>query len=160
MCHLFLFERNHIHFPQRFFNHSGFSQPSIIARIEGSSKSDEVVLLGAHGDSIVSLGATAAAPGGDDDASGVANLLETARVISTSGVKLERSVEFVVYAAEEVGLRGSIDIADDYLERGVKVFAAYQARSSLYFLVAICIWVLDFAFVSPPPKKSDKCALF
>lgn len=46
----------------KFFNHTGFKQPSVIATIKGSS--DAVVILGAHEDS-VSWGGDA--PGADDD---------------------------------------------------------------------------------------------
>ena len=45
--------------------------------------------------------------GAMDDASGVASVIETARLLQTSGVKTKRSVVFVAVAAEEKGLLGS-----------------------------------------------------
>jgi Zn-dependent M28 family amino/carboxypeptidase len=45
--------------------------------------------------------------GAMDDASGIASLIETARLLKTSGVKTKRSVVFVAVSAEEKGLLGS-----------------------------------------------------
>lgn len=45
------------------------------------------------------------------------------RVIVESGIIPRRSIEFQWYAAEEVGLRGSGAIAQDYDRRGVNVVA-------------------------------------
>lgn len=46
-------------------------------------------------------------PGAMDDASGVASVLETARVLSQSGSRPKRSVLFLIFTAEEKGLLGS-----------------------------------------------------
>jgi putative aminopeptidase FrvX len=51
------------------------------------------------------------APGADDDASGIAPLLEVLRIALASGWKPKRTVKFMGYAREEVGLRGSNAIA-------------------------------------------------
>ncbi|HEX7777965.1 MAG TPA: M20/M25/M40 family metallo-hydrolase, partial [Vicinamibacterales bacterium] len=45
--------------------------------------------------------------GAMDDASGVASMIEIARLLKTSGVKTKRSVMFVAVTAEEKGLLGS-----------------------------------------------------
>ena len=45
--------------------------------------------------------------GAMDDASGVASVIETARLLKASGVKTKRSVVFLAVAAEEKGLLGS-----------------------------------------------------
>src|SRR5204863_2474512 len=89
---------------------------------------DEVVVLGGHLDSINARGGnrTARAPGADDDASGIATLTETLRVLLASNYRPERTIEFMAYAAEEVGLRGSQDIARAYQRDGVRVVGALQ----------------------------------
>jgi len=104
------------------FDHS-WAQPSVIARIIGTQRPEEVVVLGGHIDS-TSNGATA--PGADDDASGSSTVLEVFRVIADSNWRPERTIEFHAYAAEEVGLRGSQDIAQYYASTGVDVVAMLQ----------------------------------
>ncbi|MBI4925033.1 MAG: M28 family peptidase, partial [Bdellovibrio sp.] len=75
-----------------------FKQPSVVAKILGKGpQSDEFVILGAHEDSINLWGnlidvEDKRAPGADDDASGVATLLETFRVIVESGFQPHRTL--------------------------------------------------------------------
>lgn len=108
--------------------HSGWSQPSVIATIRGSRNSGEVVVLGGHLDSIAGWygGANARAPGADDNASGIAVLTEALRVLAASGYKPDRTIQFIGYAAEEVGLRGSKEIAEEYKNGGVGVVGVAQ----------------------------------
>ena len=47
------------------------------------------------------------APGGDDDGSGTVGLLSVARAIGQRKIEFERNVQFVAFAGEEQGLRGS-----------------------------------------------------
>lgn len=104
--------------------HAGWAQPSVMMTIQGQDLASEYVVIGGHLDSITFSGATA--PGADDDASGVATLTEVARVILADGVKLRRSVVFFAYAAEEVGLRGSNEIADQWAAEGRQVRGVMQ----------------------------------
>lgn len=60
----------------------------------------EVIIIGAHYDAVP------ATPGADDNASGVAALMEIARVLKASGPH-ERSVRFVLFTLEEGPLAGS-----------------------------------------------------
>ena len=111
------------------------TQPSVVLTIEGTSRRDEVVVLGAHLDSInVSGGGSPgqAAPGADDDASGIAVLTETLRIALASGWRPQRTVKFMGYAAEEVGLRGSNAIAQSYRQAGVDVVAVLQVDMTNY----------------------------
>jgi len=115
----------------KYFPHS-WLQPSVIARIQGSGpNANEVVIIGAHEDSI-NGGATKRAPGADDDASGTCTVMELFRVLSTSGFKPDRSLEFHTYAAEEVGLRGSQDIASSYQKTNVPVYSMMQLDMTFY----------------------------
>ena len=109
-------------------SHSGYPQRSVLLEITGSEKPDEIVVLGGHLDSIVSGGTseTTRAPGADDDASGIATLTEIIRVLSSAGLRPKRTIRFYGYAAEEVGLRGSKDIATAAASSAQNIIAAMQ----------------------------------
>ena len=66
---------------------------NIEVEIAGSSAAGEIVVVGAHYDSVTS------SPGADDNASGVAVLLELARRFQS--VRPERTLRFVAFANEE-----------------------------------------------------------
>ncbi|HLA78509.1 MAG TPA: M20/M25/M40 family metallo-hydrolase [Vicinamibacteria bacterium] len=106
-------------------------QPSVVLTIQGTALPGEVVVLGAHQDSI-NGGASGRAPGADDDASGVATLTEVIRVAIANGYRPQRTVKFMAYAAEEVGLRGSADIAAQYKNGGVNVVGVLQLDMTNY----------------------------
>jgi len=109
------------------------NQKSVVARLEGLSKPDETIIIGAHLDSIVSRAAsTSDAPGADDDASGVAALTEILRVIENGQLKFDRSIELQAYAAEEPGLVGSKEIAARYAAAGRKIAGMYQIDMAYY----------------------------
>jgi leucyl aminopeptidase len=111
------------------------TQPSVILTIQGTSLRDEVVVLGAHLDSInASAGGSLSqlAPGADDDASGIAVLTETLRIALASGWRPRRTVKFMGYAAEEVGLRGSNAIAQAHRAAGTNVVAVLQVDMTNY----------------------------
>lgn len=107
-----------------------WAQPSVIMTIPGTDLSDEIVVIGGHLDSITFSGSNA--PGADDDASGIATLTEVARLILTQDVQLRRTVQFMAYAGEEAGLRGSDAIADDYAARDVPVVGVMQLDMTNY----------------------------
>lgn len=116
----------------------GSSQPqkSLVVRIKGASRPDEVIVLGSHIDSInlpwSYFSPDISAPGADDNASGTATNLEIFRILMASGAKLERTLEIHGYAAEELGLLGSADIADDYAGRHVNVVSMMQLDMTAY----------------------------
>ena len=99
--------------------HSGWAQPSVTLTIPGDELPEEVIVVGGHLDSISFGGGSA--PGADDDASGIATLTELARLIVSQDVRLRRTVIFMGYAAEEVGLRGSDEIAEEFAAQGTPV---------------------------------------
>jgi len=123
------------------FSHT-WAQPSVIARILGSGpNSKELVILGAHEDS-VGTSSTARSPGADDDASGVATVLEAFRVIVNSGFKPDRTLEFMTYAAEEVGLRGSQAIANSYASQAKDVRSVLQFDMTGYHRTSRVVGVM------------------
>ena len=116
------------------FTHSGYNQKSVILTITGSDNPSEVVVLGGHLDSIGSgsTGETTRAPGSDDDASGIASMTEALRAMIASGYKPRRTIKFMAYAAEEVGLRGSKDIAANFKANNVNVVGVMQLDMTNY----------------------------
>ena len=81
---------------------------NVVGYVEGASKPDEWVVIGAHYDH---LGAyhgegDTVFNGADDNASGTAGLVALARAIA-SGPQPERSVVFAAFSGEEKGLLGS-----------------------------------------------------
>jgi hypothetical protein len=66
----------------------------------------------------------APAPGGSDDASGTAVVLELARVMSQ--YKFEKTIVFVAFAAEELGLVGSSLYADKAKAHGDQIEAVFN----------------------------------
>ncbi len=111
-----------------YFQHSSYPQPSIIMTVEGQSKSDEIVIIGGHADSIAGWWgrANASAPGADDNASGIASITEVIRVMVETGYKPQRTIKFMAYAAEEVGLLGSSDIAKRFAKESKNVVGVVQ----------------------------------
>ncbi|KAF9958070.1 Leucine aminopeptidase 1 [Mortierella alpina] len=113
----------------RKFKHKSWDQFSIIARFEGrdDSLSNAPVIVGAHQDSINAwFPSLARSPGADDDGSGTVTILEVFRALINTGFRPVRPVEFHWYSAEEAGLLGSQDIAEDYDRKGVEVLAMIQ----------------------------------
>jgi len=111
------------------------TQPSVILTIRGWDLPDEVVVLGAHLDSINGSNyndPNQHAPGADDDASGIATLTETLRIALADGWQPRRTVKFMGYAAEEVGLRGSNAIAQSFRSSGVNVVSVLQVDMTNY----------------------------
>jgi len=113
------------------FGHS-WRQPSLIVEITGSRAASQRVILGGHIDSTAGS-ATARSPGADDDASGSCTVLEIFRVLATDNTfKPERTIEFQAYAAEEVGLRGSQEIARQYSALDYDVIGMLQLDMTGY----------------------------
>ena len=118
-----------------YFDHVITNQPSVILTIPGSTLPSEVVVLGAHQDSISGSGCTspsAKAPGEDDDASGIASITEVLKIALRMGYHPQRTVKFMAYAAEESGLLGSDEIAQAYKNQNVNVVGVLQLDMTNY----------------------------
>jgi bacterial leucyl aminopeptidase len=124
------------------FDH-GYPQKSVIMTIPGTTRPDEVVVIGGHLDSISPGGTSGTAPGADDDASGIATLTEVARVLLAADFRPARTVKFMAYAAEEVGLRGSLSIVKDFTKRNVNVVGVLQLDMTNYQGSDRDIWLID-----------------
>jgi len=110
----------------RLFTHTRTPQRSVIGEIKGSNPNAGIVIIGAHLDSIAGSGINNRAPGADDDGSGTVTVMEAMRAILESGARPVHTIEFQLYAAEEVGLWGSADIAARYRADRVNVHSMIQ----------------------------------
>ncbi len=84
---------------------------------------NRVVIVGAHIDSRVTdvMNVTSDAPGANDNASGVALVLEAARLLSQR--QFDATIVYAVFSGEEQGLWGAELLADTAKARGWKVSA-------------------------------------
>jgi hypothetical protein len=94
---------------------------NVIATLRGDTAPNRVYVVSGHYDSRVTdvMDATTDAPGADDDASGVAAVMELARVMATRHT--EATITFVAVAGEEQGLYGSAYLAKQLKDTGVDV---------------------------------------
>ena len=93
---------------------------NIIARLKGKNKNGRRIVVGAHfdhlgfgGDGSLSPDVKAIHPGADDNASGVASILEIARALKPFEGVFERDIYFVLFSGEESGLLGSQHFVSD-----------------------------------------------
>jgi Zn-dependent M28 family amino/carboxypeptidase len=95
----------------------------VVAIQKGTADPERVIVLTGHIDSRVTdpLNATADAPGADDDASGVAVVIEAARILSR--YKFPATVVYGVLSGEEQGLYGGKVLADYAKAQGWRVEA-------------------------------------
>ena len=109
-----------------YFQHAKWDQPSIVLTIKGQS--DETIILGGHQDSINGFygGASSRAPGADDNASGISTITEVIRVLTNSSYRPQKTLKFMAYAAEEVGLLGSKEIAANYKAKNANIIGVMQ----------------------------------
>ncbi len=75
------------------FEVRGNEYRNIFVEISGKTSPDKIIVIGAHYDTV------AGTPGADDNASGIAGLLELARLLSKSS--FHRTVHFVAFSLEE-----------------------------------------------------------
>ena len=92
-------------------------------RDAAGGKIGRIVIVGGHIDSRVTdvMNATADAPGANDDASGVALVLEAARILSKQ--QFDATIVYAVFSAEEQGLWGATLLAETVKARGWTVSA-------------------------------------
>ena len=106
--------------------HESLMSRNVLARLPGSTRPDEVVLYGAHwdayGEGEPDAEGRTIRPGANDDALGVAGLLEIARAFK-AGPAPQRSIGFGFWTAEERGLLGSETYARDPVFPSAKTVA-------------------------------------
>jgi len=108
----------------------GLSVRNLAVEIRGTTQPDEIVLVGAHYDSV------AGSPGANDNGSGVASLLELARLLSSR--PQARTVVLVAFVNEEPPFfqgpdMGSLVYARAAKERGDRITAMLALETMGYF---------------------------
>lgn len=106
---------------------------NILAVQWGTKTPSEFVICGAHYDSWNSDGAdpdTIRSPGADDNASGVAGILETARLLSR--YTFDRTIIYANWCAEEIGLVGSAAYAADCAAQGMNIVGYFNLDMTGY----------------------------
>jgi hypothetical protein len=96
----------------------GKSGINIEATLKGQGKSESIVIVSAHYDSVD------ISPGADDDGSGVSVVLSLAKIMSK--YIFNSSIRFVFFSGEEQGRLGSICYARNAYNRGDKIIADLQ----------------------------------
>lgn len=88
--------------------HSTGRTCNVAGMIEGTDPElkEEVIIIGGHLDAVGNAGGLLV-DGGLDNASGVIDIMAAAKALATSGIKLKRTVLFLLIGGEEVGLLGS-----------------------------------------------------
>lgn len=98
---------------------------NVLATLRGDVASNRVYVVSGHYDSRATdvMDATSDAPGADDDASGVAVVLELARLMATR--RTAATVVFAAVAGEEQGLFGATHLAEQLKAAGKDVQAMF-----------------------------------
>jgi Zn-dependent M28 family amino/carboxypeptidase len=120
--------------------HSYGTGINVIGRLEGRTKPGEIVLLSAHYDS-----RNAGCPGADDNASGVAGVLEAARVLSKAGY--ERTLIIALWDEEEIGLKTPRGLV------GSRAFAAKARSEGMNIVLAIVFEMIGYRSTEPGSQK-------
>ncbi|WP_435090015.1 M20/M25/M40 family metallo-hydrolase [Micromonospora aurantiaca (nom. illeg.)] len=99
---------------------------NVVATLRGDVTPERVYVITGHYDSRATdvMDAVSDAPGADDDASGVAVVMELARVLSTR--RTEATIVLAAVAAEEQGLYGSAYLASQLKAAGADVQAMFS----------------------------------
>jgi Zn-dependent M28 family amino/carboxypeptidase len=108
----------------------GKTVTNLAAELPGTSHPAEIIVLGGHYDSVPGC------PGANDNATGVAALLELARLLS--GSQLARTVRFVAFVNEEAPFfytshMGSWQYAQQARQRGERIVAMLSLETMGYY---------------------------
>ena len=113
--------------PSQTFTGARLPQPTVVTDVvaiqRGTSDPQRVIVITGHIDSRVTdiMNATSDAPGANDDASGVAAVIEAARVLSRH--KFRATLVYAALSGEEQGLYGGKVLADHAKAQGWQVQA-------------------------------------
>jgi len=102
---------------------------NLIGEIPGTDLKDEIVMIGAHFDT------WHASPNASDNTSGVAVVLEAARILTAVGARPRRTIRVALWSGEEQGLHGSREYVNTHFgnpndpkigaKSGYEKFSAY-----------------------------------
>ena len=105
---------------------SGEAAPNVIGIQRGTLYPDTYVVCGSHFDSFSyeAMFGGGTAPGADDNATGVASVLESARIMTQ--YEFEYSIIYCAYGCEEMGLYGSEAYASRCQEQGMDIIGYFN----------------------------------
>lgn len=108
---------------------------NVVGIMKGGSKKvkQEYVVVGAHMDHVGMQGETCFFPGADNNASGVAAVLETARILSEmpADKRPARSVVFVIFSGSEQEDKGTWEFIDQFRYQGrIEAFVSVDCIGS------------------------------
>ena len=105
---------------------SGAAAPNVIGIQRGTLYPDTYVVCGSHFDSFSweAMYGGSSAPGADDNATGVASVLESARILTQ--YEFEYSIIYCAYGCEEMGLFGSEAYASRCQEQGMDIIGYFN----------------------------------
>ena len=129
--------------PLFYFN--GYPCYNVMAVKQGYAEPDKTIVIGGHYDSITygwEPGPDIYAPGSDDNASGTVLTMELARVLAD--IPLRKTVVFMAFSAEEVGLVGSNAAAWNFVGNGTDVEVMYNF-DMVGYTESPAPWMLDIS---------------
>ena len=100
-----------IHAKNKFYKN--YQTQNVIGFIEGKVQPDSFFVFTAHYDHLGQMGAEVYFPGANDNASGTALVLDLARYYSKPENQPDYSIAFMAFGAEEAGLLGSFNYANN-----------------------------------------------
>ena len=104
---------------------SGAAAPNVIGIQRGTLYPDTYVVCGSHFDSFSYQAMSGgSAPGADDNATGVASVLESARIMTQ--YEFEYSIIYCAYGCEEMGLYGSEAYASRCQQQGMDIIGYFN----------------------------------
>ena len=113
------------------FTYGGRTYYNVVGEVKGTHPDKkEMLIIGAHYDTAVGT------PGADDNASGIAGLLELARLTALGPA--DRTIRFVAFSLEEPPVFGTQDMgsyvyAEQTAQEGVKVYGMISLEMIGYF---------------------------
>ena len=115
-----------------------YTMRNVVATLPGKgSGNDKIYVICAHYDSTAGLSAgwmwywkTLPAPGADDNASGVAGVIEAARILSK--YSFNNTIKFIAFSGEELGMFGSKHYARLAAEAGHKIIGVLNLDMIAY----------------------------
>lgn len=119
-----------------------YTSTNVVAQLQGSSEGSGFLLVGAHYDSVNSdaddyaSSLIAEAPGADDDASGIAAMLEIAHVLANSTPEI--GIKFVAFGAEERTYDNLGGIA------GSRAFVAAELQDDVDYVGGLVLDMIGF----------------
>lgn len=131
------------------WRYDGFNSRNVIGTLHGNDPtSTAIFLMTAHYDTVPD------APGANDDGSGVAAVLATAKIMSQ--YSFNHTIRFITFSGEEVGAYGSFSYARDAYNRGDNIVAVINPDMVGYADTAKGGRILRFF----PPERSEWIAEF